>query len=611
MNRFAQWMLFMMIACLFSAAPLQAAVFYWNNPAEDDINTLSNWTSDTPPTVNLPTTGDWMWVGTTNALGQLTATADITSDYLNNAAPAAYLYVGRGAGTNGTINQTSGTLVLAGGVRGIGRDGGTGTYNMSGGELTMQATTGAVPFLMGSGAGSVGTLVMTNSATINIGGDNSIGFPDQNTSAHIGDGGGTAHLAMTDSAVINSAGNFYLARDTGSNADMNMSSFSTYNNTGGWTVIGGGYQTAGGGTGTLNVLDGATWNSQFTIFGYRGGGATVIFNTFTPSTINGGWQVANSENVGPTVADVTLSGFTSISNPGGGWVLVGEGLGGNGTLTVNDSATISNLNDIVMIGHNNGTGTLNLNTPVASLVPTVAAGGLQIGNSEDSGITTTGIVNMTGASSVSVNYLFVGAWIGGNGTLNMTDDSSIVSTGTWEATRIGDLGATGVVNMSGHASLTSGNSITVGDSENHGTTASGEIHMTGNSVINISAGAGLGGNFHLGLWSGSHGVVTMTDDATINMDGWTLLVGDNWWDNGTGHATTLGRGEFTMLKNSKYINTTGDISVGNNALSEGVFTMGSATTTDNPFVQLPGWFYLGSGGGGIGTVNVYSGTIDH
>ena len=96
-----------------AAAPLRAATIYWVNPGiAGDFNTAANWSGGV-----LPNAGDWMWVGAVSP--QLpTATANITADYTNNATPPEYLYVGRGAGTNGTINQTAGALVLNTGLAG-------------------------------------------------------------------------------------------------------------------------------------------------------------------------------------------------------------------------------------------------------------------------------------------------------------------------------------------------------------------------------------------------------------------------------------------------------------------------------------------------------------
>ncbi len=569
MKRIFNGMLLVVIMAIM-ATPLFAADVNWiASGTLGDMNDPANWSSNP----NLPTGGDVMWIG--NAT-QSTGTANLTTDY--SGGNPDVLNIGNGTGFTGTLNESA-YITLTTGVN-LGVGGGTGTLDMSDGTLTAQGTNN-VSLVMGSGAGSTGTMNLSNFAYINA-----TGWQPSNDAAYIGDDNGTAHLTLDDYSTVHSDGNFYVGRSTGSNADVTLNSGSTLSVDNGWTVIGGGYGVSGGGTATLTVNDFATFSTTagYTIFGYRGGSGTLNLNGSIGAYISN-MQVGNSEDVAPTTGEVNISSVSSVIT---GQIQCGNGLGATGTINLDPGALLTM--DSGFIGHSRGVGYLNIGD---SNLVTAALYGFQIGNSENAG-DTFGTVTMTGGTfNKPEDWLIIGAWDGGHGTLDMSGDSVLnantSSDDHWfNRIAVGYLsnngsGSNGTIEMSGNATINSTSTFAIGDSENWGinvgTTGSvGTVNMSGNSVINQSMA-----NIHLGLWQNAHGTLNMTDNATINMAGYTLVVGDDWYDGGTGARSS---GEVNMFMNSQILNPTGNISIGNLAMADGTFTMGSPTPGDTPYVDI-------------------------
>jgi hypothetical protein len=275
---------------------------------------------------------------------------------------------------------------------------------------------------------------------------------------------------------------------------------------------------------------------------------------------------------------------------------------------------VDNDNNSVYFGHNNGTGYLDM-TDTASV--NISGGTTWLGSG--------GTAHATLAANAHINItngaLVIGAYGNTESSLTMSGASVINATAATNpdgtknnAIIAGYLGGNGSIAMSGSATINCNGRLAIGDSSNvtdfvpgMPKLTTGTLTMSDDSVINTQ-----NGNFHVGVWAGSLGQITMHDNAKIVMTGHKFLVGDNWNNNRTGangenrSINTLGRGELTMLDNTKLLNPTGEIIIGNYYQSRGTMTMGSFPTTDNPEVVCD---YARIGFQGDGDLAMYGGTF--
>ncbi len=315
--------------------------------------------------------------------------------------------VGIGGGQTGRVDHRAGTYTSgAANWTFIGRDGGNGTYNLAdtsgaGGTFTGFAQgsgnlNAGDRILVGSGANSRGVFNVNTSGIVNINVEFQVG----------GEAGSTATFNM-DNGTLNN-GNLFFIGNSGSVGNVNIS---------GGTVSNGGELWVGqgaGSTGNLNI---------------SGGSVTA-----------GNWIAVGRES---STGVVNLSGTGSLEMTGvvdaNAQVTVGTGDGGNGTINISDSATLTTTKMI-----------LGENTP-----------------------TSVGIVNQTGGMTiVSVNLDVQGA---GTGTYNL-------SGGTLQATNID--GATGTFDITGTGRL-QGVSVFTGNLTQAGGTVApgmspGTMTVTGN-----------------------------------------------------------------------------------------------------------------------------------
>ncbi|MCC6124534.1 MAG: autotransporter-associated beta strand repeat-containing protein [Pirellulales bacterium] len=529
MNRFFRCFLLLAAASLIAVTPLQAAISYWVNPgAAGDINTGANWTGSV-----LPNAGDTMWVGAVSP-ELSTATANVTADFTNNLTPPEYLYVGRGAGTNGTVNHTAGELILNTGLSGLGRDGGTGAYNMSGGTLKMNGVADT-PLLIGYGAGSSGAMTMSGTAAATI--TNAIGA---NNATFIGNDGGTGALTLNDGASISNTGNFFVGREGASSAGtITLNSTSTLSVINGWTVVGGGYGVEQGGTGTLNVKDSATLNTvTYTIIGFRGGTGTL---NLSGGTVNdsGAFQVANAEFKSATTGTVNMTNG-AVLNVGN----MDTGLRKNATAVINMSDTsVINSTGAVFLGHYGGTGgssTLNMSGSA-----TLNTAFLQMSNSEAQYANSQASLVMSGTSTVNcTGYVIAGVY--GSSTASITLNNSAVFNQTGGSQfQLGYGSGTGTITVNDSASFTTFNGTELGIRYFGYATGS----MGGSATLNLNGGV------YATPWINSNGG---RGSKTVNLNGGTLQAqGDS--NNFIGDTGSVGSILNVWVKGGANINTS-DIS---------------------------------------------------
>ena len=294
-------------------APSAHAQATWTGTLDQDWNNAGNWsTSPSNPsgnfTLNLAT-GNFPVLGT--------ASAFTPSDVL----------LGSGASQSGRFDHTAGSLsqanVSAGSTNGfhVGRDGGTGTYNLADTSGTGGTLTG---FAQGSGSLTVGKLWV---------------------------GGVFGGSAGTGTVNINTSGT------------INANSTSVYSNHGGVSIIVG----TSGGSGTLN-LDAGTVNAA----GIVDVGSSFSGAQATQGTLNISGGVLNSEGDFRTAfagsagaqATVNLTGGTlNVASATKRWMILGRFDAANSTVNVNGGNLNLNTNtDIRFAQGGTGTHVINLNS---------------------------------------------------------------------------------------------------------------------------------------------------------------------------------------------------------------------------------------------------------
>lgn len=284
-----------------------------------------------------------------------------------------------GNGGNGILNFSGGTNTVQNWWA-VGRAGGDGVINMSGGELNK---IGGGDLLIGTG--------------------------------HLSPIGGTPSGVVNHSAgTINvSSGGLLIPENSPSTGTYNMSGTAVLNPNS-WLVVG-----RAGGAGAYYMTNGTitkTGGGDFIVG--DGGGATGYFQQLAGAiTINNTVRIGN----GSSTATYDLLGGTFVITGGEFWI--GQGGGsvgafnmGGGTFTVN--------NNWISIGRNGGNGIMTLTNGVFTKL---GGGNFSIGG--DGGAT--GILNQSGGTiSNAVNagsLTFVGQG-GGNGTWTMDGGAAVLGT---------------------------------------------------------------------------------------------------------------------------------------------------------------------------------------
>lgn len=388
----------------------------WTGAVDTNWNTPGNWSLGALPDHNANPQQD--------AVINITSpTATITQDF--NTVPTD-IFVGRGTGNTGLINQSAGTASSGpGNWMFIGTDGGTGTWNLAdttttGGTLTGYGQgsgnitdTGRI-YIGGRQAGATGgtgTFNVNTSGTVNIGVDLALGTA------------GSLGVMNVDAGTINTgtAGGWnFVGKDengSGGQGILNMSG-GTFNNQTGRTYVGFG-NTVGqinlsGNSSYTNTADffsigAANGNNVATIKGSNVSSVNLSGNATlnTASLYIGGDQ--NNGDYGKGTLNVTGAGAAITAN-GELWVSNGTN-GTNGSVgTLNVSAGTVTSNNWFVIGRQGGTGTLNISGTGFVQKTNAAAGHFDVGANPNA----TGTVNLNGGT-LQVPDVFQE---GGNSTFN-------------------------------------------------------------------------------------------------------------------------------------------------------------------------------------------------
>ncbi len=476
-----------------------------------------------------------------------TGVVNITGGVNTIAAGAGQSYVGRQAGSTGTLNLNGGALTNASGQDfHIGFEGGTGNLNITnGGSLThnwwvnVARSAGSSGQITVSGAGS--TLTQSAGQT-NIGED------------------GSGALTVSAGGVVNTADEMWVGRN-------------------------------GGSSGTV-LVEGAGSAINFANHLFVGGAGSGSL-TQTGGSLNlNGRRVQIAESGGAAVGVVNLTGGTLNNSE---WFHVGSGAGANGTVNVNYTIPTDTLTTgAFYVGNNGATGTLNIVSGVvtANNVAEIGRGG------------GTGNYNQSGGS-LAVGGLFA-LGIGGTG-IGSISGGTTSSGGDF---RVGDGGGTGTLNISGTASITANGEFQVGNGLGNGTVnmTGGNILANswvaigrdgGSGVFNLSGGTftkGAGnGTFDIGTFGNgatpASGILNQTGGAIINTVSTTNIARDN-----------SGSGVWNMFGGTA---TLAQLSVGNEGV--GTLTMDGVGTN----LTAAGESYVGNGGGGRGTLTIRNGAEAH
>lgn len=381
-------------ALLASLLPVKAANFNWTNAGTGDWATPGNWDAGTPGGGG----GNFVFINNGG-------TANITSTTNSIQDP----FIGNGGGAVGHVNQTAGDHSNVGWTF-IGRNGGTGTWDLSG---STNLTTGRI-YLGGTrdvGGAGTGTMTVSTTGTVTatsdlsvgtVGGTGTLNVTSGNVKANswmiIGEtqaglGGSTGVVNQTGGTVTNAAtdggGRLWLGSQESGAASA---SSGTYN------LIGG----------TLNARGVAIGRHYTGIFNQSGGvanitegGEVTTLGAFAGSTgtyaLSGGTlnKVGNMQIGASGSGTMSVTGGTMNST---GFLVVGRNVGGTGTMTVSSGSVNHNDNSTSLIVGEEGTGTLTVSgTGLVNIASTL---GLRIGHAA----TGNGTINLNGGT-LAANFI--------------------------------------------------------------------------------------------------------------------------------------------------------------------------------------------------------------
>ena len=334
-----------------------------------------------------------------------------------------------------------------------------------------------------------------------------------------------------------------------------------------------------------------------------------------------------------TNATLTVKDSAALTQSNGGWISIGDGGSGVGTLNIQDNAivTLGNYDfNVSDVGTTKGTvnisgsGTLN------------AAGTAFIGK----GATTSGTLNITGGSFTGGNWISIGRyWASGTGAratgvVNVSG-GSLNQTNTATALIVGEEG-TGTLNVSGTGAVAVAGA-TLGLSIGHAASGIGTVNLDGGTITTTLVRDGGGTstfNFNGGtliaatgasasFMGGLDNAIVKAGGALIDSNGQNIAIAQPLLDGGTGGGLTKsGVGTLTLSNTSTYTGPTtvaagvlavnGSIATSNLTTVEALATLQGTGTVGTTLVNATGHVAPGNS---IGTLTVsgsmtINGTLD-
>jgi hypothetical protein len=485
---------------------------------------------------------------------------------INSRTPTggdAWVALADGAGSVGRMNLSAGGSVTISSWFLLGRNGGEGHLNVSGGTLN-------VPRLQGGQDNGIGDFTMTG-GRVNVAGDFELGHSTPSTTAQ--------------ASAPNFVGNF-----SGGRMDV-----------GGSLVVGAWHN----GFGLMNVSNGATINAGQLIVG-RDDGASVTGNqgilNITGGTVNVGGFAKNTgvlRNTGDFIIGTGNALSSGTVNLSGGLLQVGGGdgrwirMGFNGAAgTFNMTGGSVSLNGWTRIGESDGAANNTFNMSGGTFTITSGDGRFMVGPSG------TGVFNMTGGV-LNIN--------GGGDALDLGDSgpfshgiinhsagtinvAGFVSVGNWGEGNAANSHGLGTYNISGNAVLNAGGMRLGHENSPTANVGDGAFNQTGGKVTL--------GSLHVG----SEGV---TQSGTYTMSAGTLQFQDGQIGNGGGGGIFTGTGVAAI----------GGTGVGNfNVNANGLLLLGGNFTNTAGITPNGGTVQIFNGptlniGTGPGSSNAHAGFI--
>ena len=354
----------------------------WTGAVNNDYNNPGNWSLGRVPAKanGQPAPNDF------DDAVLNTLTGNVPAITANLAAIPRDIVVGVGPGANGIVNHSAGTATTGdGNWMFVGRNGGTGTYNLIGsGSLDVKDRL----YVAGhDGAAATGTLNINTTGTVKTGGDFNLGAAGGTGTANLTAGTVTVGAWLSigrDENGLNGTGNF---NQSGGSLTVNLNSIVALPGTHGNLMM----------TGGTHTVNGEFWVGQ----GANAVGVATV-NAGTVSVNN--WIAVGREGATGTL---NVGGTGTVSEVGAGdtHITIGTGAGGNGTVNVSGGGTLSTNADLI-VSENNATARGLINQ----------TGGLvSVGGNLEVQRTGTGTYNLSGGT-LSVNGFIDTA----DGTFNFT-----------------------------------------------------------------------------------------------------------------------------------------------------------------------------------------------
>lgn len=469
----------------------------------------------------------------------------------------------------------------------VGRNGGNGTFNMTGG--TVNSSTRFDETILGNTAGSVGTLNI-DGGIFNVGGDGSERQTGDDAELWVGENGrGVVHQSA---GQMNSRSYLVLGRNNGASGEYNLSGGVVNAATvSGFPVLG----SFGGSQGTLNVSGTGDFNAGYIRIGEAGAGTltvtggTVDINGVTDVgfggnnttaqngsvTVSGG--VLNSEGdlrlhfAGGASAQAKLTvdgGTVNVGSNATRWMIVGQYDFGSSTVNVDSGNLNLNANSALRFSTGDG-GTGSANGNIGTNVVNLNGGAITSYSDNATTADGAGVVDLSRNGGGSINNTFnlnggtltirevitgrndgTAAFNFNGGTLKATGDTAnFVALGGADQTANVQAGGA-VIDSNNHAvtipqplldggggggltKLGAGTLVLSGANTYTGdTSVSGGILIIGGSVAgnaNVASGATLGGGGSVG------GTLTLAGGGTVapGTSPGTLTVGGLSVDSGS------------------------------------------------------------------------------
>lgn len=358
------------------SAPALAVENVWTGAEDSNWNNPNNWSLGRVPT---------------NANGQPepdnfddavvnTSTGNIATITENLAAIPRDIIVGAGAGSNGLVNHSAGTATTGNGNwMFIGRNGGTGTYNLTGsGSLDVK---GRLYVAGHDGAAATGTLNIDTTGTVTTGSDINLGAAN-----------GTGTLNLT-AGTVNVGAWLSVGRDeNGVDGTGVLNQTGGSINVNGHTIVGlpgttGTYtMTSGAGPAPTNTTNGELWVGN----GRPESGPANATMTVDAGTVTvNNWIAVGREGA---IGTLNVGGTGTVNKIGGGHITIGTGDLGNGTVNVSGGGTLTTNNDFIVAENN----------PTAVGVVNQTGGTVIVGGNLEVQRNGTGTYNLSGGT-LSVN----------------------------------------------------------------------------------------------------------------------------------------------------------------------------------------------------------------